>query len=232
MELNPVLNVMTSGQVEFKTALRSQLELVDRRQNGLIPDTLWFLEHPAVITMGRRADDTHLPAGRDFLSAKGIAIHNVDRGGEATYHGPGQIVGYTVIDLNARKGHVRRFVFDIEEVFIRLLRRDFHIRAHRDLKHRGVWVRDKKIVSLGISVKKGVTMHGFAFNVNNDLEPFTWIIPCGIQDSGVTSLKEITRREQDLPGLQKRITGYFLEVFGYKEKAYLSKNNASGSEDV
>jgi len=207
------LNVIHLGVTDYQKGLELQHDLVKKRQDNLITDTLLLLEHPPVITMGRRADNSHLKADDSFFKDKGITIHRIDRGGEATYHGPGQIVGYVIVDLNQRKGFVKQFVWEIEEVFIRLLKNEFNIDSHRDMEHRGVWVGNEKITAVGISVKRNVTMHGFAFNVNTDVSAYSWIIPCGITDKGVTSLEKLTKQKIDIENMKKITARYFKDVF-------------------
>jgi lipoic acid synthetase len=212
---NPPPNLETRflGTIPYDEALHLQKELVEQRQKDLIPDTLLLLEHPPVITMGRRADNTHLKVPVDHLVQHGISIKHIDRGGEATYHGPGQIVGYVILDLSKRKGFVRKFVWEIEEVFIRLLNEEYGIIANRDLKHRGVWIAERKITAIGISVKKNVTMHGFAFNVNTDISAYSLIVPCGIKDKGITSLEREIGRKLDMHLVMKQVERHFRNVF-------------------
>ena len=206
-------DIIRPGQMEYVDGLKLQLELQAKRQQNKIPDTLILLEHSPVITMGRRADNSHLTSGEEFIKSKGIAIHPTDRGGEATYHGPGQIVGYLILDMTQRNGFVKKLVWDIEEIFIRLLKKEYGITSDRDMAHRGVWIKEEKITAVGISIKKNVTMHGFAFNVNNDLAPFSWILPCGIPDKGVTSLKKTLNQKIKIADVYLEIEKYFREVF-------------------
>jgi lipoyl(octanoyl) transferase len=208
-------DIIRPGLLEYQEGLKLQNDLVTRRQRNEITDTLILLEHTPVVTMGRRADESHLTTTPGFLKSKGIAIHPTDRGGEATYHGPGQIVGYLILDITKRAGFVKKFVWDIEEIFIRLLKNEYGIESNRDLCHRGVWIMDEKITAVGISVKKGITMHGFAFNVCNDLAPFSWILPCGIPDKGVTSLEKTLGRKVEISKVYAEVEKYFKEVFGY-----------------
>lgn len=209
----PCLETRFLGTISYDEALDLQKELVEQRQKNLIPDTLLLLEHPPVITMGRRADNSHLKVPADHLAQRGIPIKHIDRGGEATYHGPGQIVGYVILDLSKRKGFVRQFVWEIEEVFIRLLEQEFGIVSDRDLDHRGVWIADKKITAIGISVKKNVTMHGFAFNVNTDISAYSLIVPCGIEDRGVTSLENATEKKQEIDRIMHLVDRHFRNIF-------------------
>lgn len=209
------LQVRQIGKVNYRDALLLQEKLFDLRFHGKIDDTLILVEHPSVLTIGKSGKDINILASREQLKKEGIDIYKVSRGGDVTYHGPGQIVGYPIIDLNYLGKDVHDFVWKIEEVFIRLLKDIYQVVAHSELKkYTGVWVNDEKIVAIGIQIKKYITMHGFAFNVNTQLENFRWIVPCGISDKGVTSLEKITGCPQDLSMLNQMIIKYFCLVFG------------------
>ena len=231
------LNVVDCGSMEYGPAWDLQKELVEKRREGLIPDTLLLVEHPPVITMGRRAGEADILKTADFLKQAGVGVFTIERGGEATYHGPGQIVGYTIIDLREHFD-IREFIDKLEEVFIGLLDEEFSIKAERVPEHRGVWVGNEKITAIGIAIKRRVTMHGFAFNVNTDLSPFTWIVPCGITDRGVTSLEKLLKRTLDLEMIEELVVRYFSAVFGYDEvtrtawgkEFHLSKHHLSKGE--
>ncbi|TVR67968.1 MAG: lipoyl(octanoyl) transferase LipB [Spirochaetaceae bacterium] len=209
------LAVHDLGQVGYAEALALQHRLVRKRQDGTIPDTLLLLEHPPVITMGRSALDTDILATSEQLLGAGATVERIERGGETTYHGPGQLVGYVIIDLRTHLRSLKRFVHLLEEVFISLLGTHYGISADRDPEHRGVWVGDEKITAIGIAVQKRVTFHGFAFNVNTDLSHFQWIVPCGITDRGQTSLKQLTGEAQDMDRLKQETAGAVAEVFGF-----------------
>ncbi len=211
------LRILNKGTVEYGEALELQKELLVKRQNEEIPDTLILLEHPPVITKGKRTAEGDILLPEKLLKKQGIGIFEIDRGGEATYHGPGQIVGYLIFNLYEKQRQLKQFVANVEEIFIRLLKNEYGITADRDLKHRGVWVGDNKITAIGISIHKAVTMHGFAFNVNTNLDHFNWIIPCGITDRGVTSIEKLTGRKEDMNKLKKLTAKYLTEVFGYTE---------------
>ncbi len=211
------LRIVNKGIVEYGEALELQKKLLVSRQNEEIPDTLILLEHPPVITKGKRTAEGDILLPEKVLEKQGIGIFEIDRGGEATYHGPGQIVGYLIFNLYEKQRQLKQFVANVEEIFIRLLKNEYGIIADRDLKHRGVWVGNSKITAIGISIHKAVTMHGFAFNVNTNLDHFNWIIPCGITDRGVTSIEKLTGEKEDMAKL-KNLTGkYLTEVFGYTE---------------
>jgi lipoyl(octanoyl) transferase len=209
------LNICRLGRIDYGEALALQERLVELRQQGLIEDTLLLLEHPPVLTLGVRGDEANILAAQEELKANGVGIYRVGRGGDVTYHGPGQIVGYPIIDLTGQGRDIKRFVWNIEEVFIRLLKENFGIKAEReDKKYTGVWVGDEKITAIGIAVKRWVTMHGFAFNVNTNLAHFGWINPCGLADRGVTSLQKLTGREQDFERMNQLVAEYFARIFG------------------
>ena len=209
------LAVRDVGRMPYAEALEMQYRLVEQRRAGQVSDTLLLVEHPPVITMGRKADDDDIIVPREQLAAAGVEIHRITRGGEATYHGPGQIVGYTIIDLAAHQRKVRLFVERMEEVFVRLLAQCYGIDAQRDDEHRGVWVGDRKITAIGIAITRAITMHGFAFNVAPDLSHFEWIVPCGIRDRGVTSLEQLLGRTPDIETVKQQVVASFCDVYGY-----------------
>ena len=210
------LNVLDVGRMAYGPALELQYELVQKRVDEQVPDTLILVEHPPVITLGRKAPDSDVLVPPETLTAAGAEIHRVTRGGEATYHGPGQIVGYAIINLYGHQRKLRLFIERMEEVFIRPLDRHYQIAARRDDEHRGVWVGDEKITAIGIAVSRRTTMHGFAFNVSPDLSHFDWIIPCGITDRGVTSLARLTGSPPDIEVVKRQVVETFCEVYGYR----------------
>lgn len=199
----------------YGPALELQLELVEERRRERIPDTLILVEHPPVITMGRKAPESDILVSRETLKTAGAEIHRVTRGGEATYHGPGQIVGYIIINLYQHQRKLRLFIERMEEVFIDLLDRFYGVKAGRDAEHRGVWVNDEKITAIGIAVQRSITMHGFAFNVCPDLSHFDWIVPCGIRDRGTTSLAKVTGRAITPDEVKEQVVDSFCRVYGY-----------------
>lgn len=209
------LNVVRLGKMDYVEALEIQEKLLGKRQEGKIADTLLLVEHPPVLTIGRSGTRSNIIAPGETLEAMGIKVYEVTRGGDVTYHGPGQIVGYPIMDLGCHGKDIRKFVWNIEEVFIRLLDEEYGIKAHReDKKYTGIWVGDEKITAIGIAVKRWVTMHGFAFNVNTNLEHFNLIIPCGISNRGVTSLQKLVGYPLDFEKLNTQVAGYFCQVFG------------------
>ena len=213
------LDVRDVGRMEYDVALALQLELVAERQAERIGDTLVLVEHPPVITMGRSAGDGDILLPREELERLGVQIHRITRGGEATYHGPGQLVGYPIVNLYNHQRKLRLFVDRLEEVFIRVLADHYSIEASRDDAHRGVWVGREKIAAVGISISRAVTMHGFAFNVAPDLSHFDWIVPCGIRDRGVTSLERILGRAPDMELVKEQVVRSFCSVYGYRLKS-------------
>mgnify|MGYP000895680336 FL=1 len=209
------LNVVKLGKMDYGEALKIQERLLKRRQNSEIDDTLLLVEHPPVLTVGIRGSDSNILISRETLEQNGVKIYEVNRGGDVTYHGPGQIVGYPILDLNGHGRDIRDFLFKLENVFIELLRDEYGIEAYRqEKKYTGVWVGDEKITAIGIAVKRWVTMHGFAFNVNTNLEHFKWIIPCGITDKGVTSLQKLLGHPLDFEEVNNKVAEYFCKVFG------------------
>ncbi|MCT4618111.1 MAG: lipoyl(octanoyl) transferase LipB [Marinisporobacter sp.] len=210
------INILFLGRCEYEKALEIQYDLLKKRQNQEIEDTLILVEHPPVITLGRRAEKAHILGSEKLLNAQGIKVFEINRGGDVTYHGDGQIVGYPIFDLRNFHIGIRIFVRNLEEMFINLLEKEYHIQAERDQEHTGVWIGDKKIVAIGLAVKRGVTMHGFAFNVNTNLEHFRWIIPCGIADRGVTSVQNIIGEEINFQDACKHVINHFCKVFNYE----------------
>ncbi|MCP5515419.1 MAG: lipoyl(octanoyl) transferase LipB [Spirochaetales bacterium] len=210
------LNIVRLGRMDYLEALSIQESLLEKRQNNTIDNTLLIVEHFPVLTIGISGKASNIIASKDFLEKEGIKVYGTTRGGDVTYHGPGQIVGYPVIDLkNIHKG-VKDFIILLQEVFIRLLKDEYNITAEREEgKYTGVWTGENKITAIGIAVKKWVTMHGFAFNINTNLDHFKWINPCGITDKGVTSLEKLTGEKQDFDMLNDLTVRYFCEVFGF-----------------
>lgn len=210
------LNIVRLGRMDYPEALRIQELLLEKRQNSTIENTLLIVEHFPVLTIGISGKASNIIAPKDILEKAGIKVYETTRGGDVTYHGPGQIVGYPVIDLkNIQKG-VKDFIILLQEVFIRLLKDEYNIAAEREEgKYTGVWTGENKITAIGIAVKKWVTMHGFAFNINTNLDHFKWINPCGITDKGVTSLEKLTGEKQDFDMLNDLTVRYFCEVFGF-----------------
>ena len=211
------LDVRRLGRVPYAEALDLQRSLVEERRAGHITDTLLLVEHPHVLTLGVRGDGgrSHILASADTLAARDVAVHETGRGGDITYHGPGQIVGYPIIDLKPDRCDVHRYVRDLEDVLMRTAG-DYGIGAHRVDGLTGVWVGQDKLAAIGVRIARWITSHGFAFNVSTDLEYFGLIVPCGIADRGVTSLDRLLGRTVELADVQERIASHFCNVFSLK----------------
>ena len=208
------LDVRQLGLVPYGQALALQRALVEDRRAGRIGDTLLLVEHPHVLTLGVRGDGgrAHILASAAALAARGIDVHETGRGGDITYHGPGQLVGYPVIDLKPDRCDVRRYVRDLEEVLIRAVA-DFGIEAGRVDGLTGVWVGREKLAAIGVRIARWITSHGFALNVTTDLDYFNLIVPCGIADRGVTSMAALTGRPTEAGEVAGRIVEHFAKLF-------------------
>ena len=197
-----------------------QRALAEERRHDRIPDTLLLLQHPAVITVGNRGDGgrSHIVAPAEHLANLGIDVHETGRGGDVTYHGPGQVVGYPILDLKPDRQDVHKYVRDLEEVMIRVCA-GYGIEAGRIEGLSGTWVRGEKIGAIGVRISRWITSHGFAFNVNTNLEHFTLIVPCGIGDRGVTSLSKLLGREVAIDEVESAFVHHLAAVF---ERAVVS----------
>lgn len=203
--------------MEYMQAFEMQKQLLEKRQSGGEEDTLLIVEHDPVITSGIRGNPENITVDEKTLKDAGISVYSTDRGGDVTYHGPGQIVGYPVIDLKKNSLGVKEYIYRLEEVFISLLEKEYGIKAEREEgKYTGVWVGNTKITAIGVAIRKWVTMHGFAFNVNTNMDHFRFINPCGLSDRGVTSLEILTGEKQDMEKLKKLTAKYFCETFGFR----------------
>ncbi|MBI3579927.1 MAG: lipoyl(octanoyl) transferase LipB [Ignavibacteriales bacterium] len=207
------LAVTNIGRTKYVDAWDLQHKLFDLRHYGLIGDLLLFTEHEHVYTIGKGGDENHLLASDAELNLGGIDVFKIDRGGDITYHGPGQVVGYPIIDLNNYFADIHRYLRSLEEVMILALD-EFGIEAGREEGLTGVWVKGEKIAACGVKVSRWVTMHGFALNVNTDLQKFERIIPCGIFHKGVTSMQKILGKEIELEEVHQKLTEAFSFVFG------------------
>jgi lipoyl(octanoyl) transferase len=202
-----------AGVIPYLDALAAQKELEAARQSGRIPDVLLLLEHSPVYTRGRRSTVGELPMGEAWYQAQGIEIADTDRGGRVTYHGPGQLVGYPVMSLRPYGDDVHDFIRRMELVIIESLGA-YGVAAGPLAGLTGVWTAERrKIASIGVHVSRGVTTHGFAINVNNDLQPFEWIIPCGIDHCQMSSLSQETGRECELPDFVGTVCAEFGRVY-------------------
>jgi len=208
-----VLELRRLGVVRYEDGLARMEELADARAQGLVPDTVLLLEHPAVITLGRSAKAEHVLASREELARRGVELFETGRGGDVTYHGPGQIVAYPIFDLRPDRCDVRRYVAGLEETMIRAVLAH-GVRAARRKGYPGVWVGNRKIGAIGVRIRRWVTTHGLALNVATALEDFDLIVPCGIRDGGVTSITEETGQDPGIARVMGDLEDAFRAVFG------------------
>ncbi len=207
------INVVNLGLIPYGEALDIQYQLLEKRKNEEIGNTLLLLEHPPVLTLGTRGEYNNIYLPTEELKRQGVEIFEVNRGGDVTYHGPGQIVGYPLFDLRDFGKDTRIFVQKMEQSIINLLQTEYGIDAHGETdKYTGVWVKDKKNTAIGIAVRKWITMHGFAFNVNTNLEHFKWINPCGLS-KGVTSVEELIGKKVDMDVAFEQVEQYLMKEF-------------------
>lgn len=200
------------GRTNYKNALHLQEQQLQARIKSEIPDSLYLLEHDPVITLGLSTKPEHLLLDRETLQQRGIEVFKVNRGGDVTYHAPGQLVAYPVINLNPDRRDVRRYVWNLEEVMLRITAA-YGVSGRRIPGFNGAWIENRKIGAVGVRIKKWVTMHGFSFNVTNDLHPYDFIIPCGIRDKTVTSLQNELHRWIDIGEVVQLTARVFSEVF-------------------
>lgn len=206
------LHVWSLGRVDYADGLAMQESLVALRRAGAIPDVLLLLEHPPTVTLGRAADKTNIVAAPALLARRGVEVHETGRGGDVTFHGPGQLVGYPILDLNPDRRDIRRYMRDLEEALIRTVA-DFGVCGGRIPGLTGVWIENRKIAALGVRISRWITSHGFALNVTTDLDSFKLIVPCGIVDKDVTSLARETGATPPLAEVEARVVAHFAEVF-------------------
>src|SRR5262245_39638158 len=216
--LRRTLEIRRLGVVPYDEALALQRRLVDDRQHGRVGDLLLLVEHPHVLTLGVRGDGgrRHILVSPEDLADRGVDVHETGRGGDITYHGPGQVVGYPIIDLRPDRCDVHRYVRDLEEVLIRTAA-DYGLTAKRVDGLTGVWVGNEKLAAIGVRIARWVTSHGFAFNVTTELDYFGFIVPCGITDRGVTSLASLLGRPVERTEVEARIGRHFCDVFERRE---------------
>jgi lipoyl(octanoyl) transferase len=212
--MTPALWICRLGTLEYREALALQERVRAARQAGRMPDTLLLLEHPPVYTRGRRSDPSELTMGAAWYRAQGIDVVDTNRGGRVTYHGPGQLVGYPIMAI----GDVIEYLRTIERAIVAALA-DAGISAHArpddGPDFTGVWTGERKIASIGVHVSRGVTMHGFAINVDNDLQPFEWVVPCGLDGVQMTSvMHEAAGQAPSLPAVRASVVERFAEAFG------------------
>jgi lipoate-protein ligase B len=210
----PELLVAQLGSIPYAEAFELQRTLRDRRAAGELDDLLLVLEHPPVYTRGKRTEPGDLPMGDDWYRERGIEVRDTDRGGRVTYHGPGQLVAYPIMGVE----RVADFVHAMEGAIVAALADEGIAAEPRATPFTGVWVGASKIGSIGVRVREGVSMHGLAVNVDNDLEPFEWIVPCGLDHVSVTSVARATGRSPSLPCFRKRMAFRFAEAFGRRQR--------------
>jgi lipoyl(octanoyl) transferase len=215
---DPELWVCRLGTVDYLDALALQEQVRAARQAGAVPDTLLLLEHPRVYTRGRRSAPGELSLGEDFYRSQGIEIVEVNRGGKITYHGPGQLVGYPIVAVD----DVVQYVRTLEQALVAALLEEgvaARARPQDGPDYTGVWVEDRKIASIGVHVQRGVTTHGFAVNVDNDLTPFQWVVACGLPDVTMTSLAaETDRLAPSLPCFSRRAAFALAQALGRRQR--------------
>jgi lipoyl(octanoyl) transferase len=209
------IEVRRLGRIGYAEGLELQKQLVEQRKAGEIPDQLLLLEHPPVITLGvkTRSNQTNIVATPEALASEGVSVFETGRGGDVTYHGPGQLVGYPIIDLKPDRCDVHKYVRDIEEVMIQAAAA-FGVEADRMPGLTGAWVGNEKLAAIGVRISKWVTSHGFALNVNTALNHFDFIVPCGISDKGVTSLQKLLGRSVEMDEVEAAVEAAFRSVFG------------------
>jgi lipoate-protein ligase B len=209
------LIVVNLGRTSYGNVWNLQKGVFDLRASSKISDVLILNEHNHVYTIGKSGGDDHLLASTDELMDDDVEVYRIDRGGDITYHGPGQLVGYPIIDLNDHHPDIHRYLRDLEEALIRSLR-DYGIDAYRDKEYTGVWVGNEKIAAIGVKVSRWITMHGFALNVATDMNYFDRIIPCGIFHRGITSMEKTLKINIPLGDVAVNIINNFSEVFNRK----------------
>lgn len=212
--MNRTITYFDLGFIDYKEAWDLQYNFHKLRVENQISDLLLLLEHPHTYTLGKTAHIENLISSEEFLNKNKISVYNIDRGGDITYHGPGQLVGYPIINLSEWYQDSHKYLRTLEEVLIKVCS-DYGLKAERNEKYTGVWIEDRKIAAIGIKISRWVTMHGFAFNVNTDLSLFNGIIPCGISDKSVTSLEKELKISLPINDVKEKVLKYFADEFNY-----------------
>jgi len=212
------------GFIDYKEAWDLQKEIFIKRTHDEIGDTFFMLEHPHTYTLGKVAEKENLLSGEEQLKKRGISVYEIDRGGDITYHGPGQIVGYPIIKLSDWKEDTHAYLRGLEEIIMNVCF-DYGLKAERNPKYTGVWIDNRKIAAIGIKVSRWVTMHGFAFNINTDLNLFNGIIPCGIRDKEVTSLEKELGKKISIDEVKMKLLKEFEKFFGYSSFSVKEKES-------
>ncbi len=203
-------------RVSYKEAWKLQQDIVSAKNAGsIVTDIIMILEHEPVFTIGRNGDKKNLKVSEAFLKGIDVTVVRIERGGDITYHGPGQLVVYPIINLRKAGLSVKHFVFNLEEIMIRIAA-DWGVSAERNLKNPGVWVKDKKLGSIGITIRRGISFHGFAFNVYLSLEPFNWVNPCGLKGVSMTSMRQELGYELSMDYVRGSVRNHISSVFGIK----------------
>ncbi|MFC2021968.1 lipoyl(octanoyl) transferase LipB [Chloroflexota bacterium] len=235
--MTKVCLVYALGLVDYHKGLLLQEKLLNSRKSGAISDVLLLLQHPSVFTIGRSGTVKNILVPKETLVEEGIPVFHTNRGGDVTYHGPGQLVGYPILNLREDGLTVHQYVWNLEEVVIRTLA-DFGIGGQRVSGRRGVWVGEEKVCALGLRVSGDASMHGFALNVNTNLKYFTYIIPCGITRVSITSVSKLLGHEVEIGEIQENLLRHFSHVFrfileyGERLNKWLALSSLSGLEGV
>lgn len=222
-----ILTYCDLNLIDYKEAWDLQKDLLEKRYRNEISDTLLLLEHPHTYTLGKVADKKNLIENESYLKKNDISVYEIDRGGDITYHGPGQIVGYPIINLEGWQKDTHKYLRALEEVLM-MTCKDYGLNSQRNSKYTGVWIGNKKIAAIGIKISRWITMHGFAFNVNTDLNLFKGIIPCGISDKEVTSLKKELSKDISIDEVKTSLLKNFKEIFNYNHINHVSFAELSG----
>jgi lipoate-protein ligase B len=224
--------VLFEARQDYDCALALQMRICELKKQGFAPDVLLLLEHPPVITLGRNGDWHNLVAPDEILRARGVTRHHVDRGGDITYHGPGQLVGYPLLQLERHEQDVHRYMRNLEDAIIRVLA-EYGIEAGREDKLTGVWTRSGKICAMGVHISRWITRHGFALNVNTDLSSYDLIVPCGLVGRRVTSMQAILGHEIEVPEVAEKFSRHFGQIFARSIITMSSKQlSAALGDDV
>ena len=219
----PQLWVIDLGQKEYISTRHLQLELVEARLEDRIPDVLLLVEHNPVFTMGRHGDWANLLISKKVLQDQGVRCIQIERGGDITYHGPGQLVGYPIIKVAGDGRKVKALVTKLEDVLLFTLSR-FGLHGERNVKNPGIWINTAKIGAIGMAIRHGISFHGFALNVNIDLNPFSWIHPCGLPEVPVTSMKQLHAVPTSMEEVKETVYSSFCRIFGYQGRCLMARN--------